>query len=415
MITTPLQKACFALLCLFVFTGINAQSNFKPGYVVTLMGDTLKGDIDNRSEKYNTLVCDFRNANSDATTSYHPDELKSYHIENGKYYVSYNRYDEVKDKVFLEYVYEGDLSIFYYTKDAEEHYFVAKDTTFVELIHKNVINGLAKKSERYKIQLRYLLKDHPAILDKIDRTKCYKSDLTDLAKAYQKLSSPSEAGKQFNSPRNKTITVNYGAYIAAGPSTIKTAERQIGSSDYNVDANLDFDKTVTYEVGAIVNFNLNFIGENKYAVLFTPSLNIAEYESDKERTLSPLRYIYKANVKFVTLKLPLSFKYSFYSSEWPVIPYFKLGGGAALYLSQKGEYNYRSTPLNNSSPSNDNVYNESLDSKGTTLKAILSAGAGIDFKTGKNLFTLGVNIEHGDTQFTGTRTDFMLQAGFIFK
>src|ERR1700733_3263657 len=60
---TQFYKLLFLLFLLPLFT--LAQSNYKPGYVVTLKGDTLRGFIDYKGWDSNPTAISFKKAISD--------------------------------------------------------------------------------------------------------------------------------------------------------------------------------------------------------------------------------------------------------------------------------------------------------------------------------------------------------------
>lgn len=72
-------------LCCFALPGV-AQADFQPGYVVTLAGDTLRGQLDFRGPAYNSKHCRYRSARGAEPQAYVPAEVRSYYTA-GRYYV----------------------------------------------------------------------------------------------------------------------------------------------------------------------------------------------------------------------------------------------------------------------------------------------------------------------------------------
>src|SRR6185503_16599019 len=62
-----------------------AQSNFKPGYVVDLKGDTLKGNIDYREWEKNPRQISFKN-NAGTIAIYTPQNSKAFAVNGLEYY-----------------------------------------------------------------------------------------------------------------------------------------------------------------------------------------------------------------------------------------------------------------------------------------------------------------------------------------
>jgi len=84
------MKKALLILCSFILLlSANAQSNFKPGYLITNDNDTVYGFVDYRTDQMNAEMCRFRQANDDKTQIYSPEQINGYRfIEEGKFYVS---------------------------------------------------------------------------------------------------------------------------------------------------------------------------------------------------------------------------------------------------------------------------------------------------------------------------------------
>ena len=113
-----------------------AQSNYKPGYVVDMKGDTLRGFIDYREWEDNPEAIIFKKAIADRTSSkYTPQNIASFNLDGIDAYKSYygqistdfidaNRIAEGKDTtfvvkaVFLQIVQTGKYVNFYSYTDA---------------------------------------------------------------------------------------------------------------------------------------------------------------------------------------------------------------------------------------------------------------------------------------------------------
>ncbi|WP_210464637.1 outer membrane beta-barrel protein [Rufibacter roseolus] len=419
-------KIAFSLLTfLFLFSEIKAQTDFRPGYIITLQGDTVKGFLNYRSDIANAKNCVFKKEQDQDKIVYTPDQLRAYRFQDGKNYLSSIQFNyRLEEDVFIESVSQGLISVFYYKEDVKDHFFVSKGNQVVELDHHDEFAGTLRNGginqgqavpEKFRGQLKYLMWDQPSLHPKIDRASCTIKDLVSLAKAYQQLSSPSQEYVQFEKPVPKGVKSKFGVFVAGGLSHLDSPPYNMYISDYDVRKYLDFKPSFTYEVGVLVDLSLNFIGENKYFLQLAPALNIAEYTSQKELALYPLLYSYKTNIQFTTLKLPLMFKYSFYRSNASVLPFIKFGPGCDIYLNQKGRYEYTSGPLDGA-PSQETVYTASLDTTydDKPIMFYFMGGAGVDIKTGKRPFSIGVTYKKGAGPLDSYRSDIQLQMGFQF-
>ena len=56
----------FVLFGLLILTGVlNAQSDFRPGYIISTTGDTIFGEIDYRGDLSMSNVCRFKNGENE--------------------------------------------------------------------------------------------------------------------------------------------------------------------------------------------------------------------------------------------------------------------------------------------------------------------------------------------------------------
>jgi len=139
-----MKKCClFLVLCLPV--AAFAQSNYKPGYVVSLNGDTIKGAVDYKEwEKNPKQIMLKSNA---GTMQYTAQNAKAFAVTGLEYYethtvsvstdvVDINRFaarsdsDFVKDTVFLKVLATGKhLKLYSYTDALKPRYYLAETGT----------------------------------------------------------------------------------------------------------------------------------------------------------------------------------------------------------------------------------------------------------------------------------------------
>jgi hypothetical protein len=134
----------------------SAQSNYKPGYAVTLKGDTLKGFIDYKEWDENPSSIDFKSNLSDRTSQkLTVEDIKIFSIAGyesyqkytgliGTDYVDPNHINYGKDTsfrmatVFLKKLAEGkNVVVLSYTDDIRSHYYIEEAPAFIpkELIY----------------------------------------------------------------------------------------------------------------------------------------------------------------------------------------------------------------------------------------------------------------------------------------
>lgn len=108
-----MKKCTLIVLIPLLLSGrVNAQSDFKPGFIIMNNNDTINGMIDNRGYKSMAVKCRFKAEETNSVTEYHPGDISEYCFTDGKRYVS--RTLESGVKVFLEYLVNGELNLYYY-------------------------------------------------------------------------------------------------------------------------------------------------------------------------------------------------------------------------------------------------------------------------------------------------------------
>ncbi|MES2277798.1 MAG: hypothetical protein V4592_17360 [Bacteroidota bacterium] len=188
---------------LFFSTLSFAQSNFKPGYVVTLPGDTLKGSIDYKEWNNNPEDIRFKD-NANKITTYSAINAKAFGINGLDYFKAYkislsmdevdqgklkNQYDSTKliGTVFLKTIIDGKyLTLYTYTDDIKTRFIVLskENKQPQELNHHFYLNNSNQVMEidRYKIELKSYadtyMPNSEKLHSKIDAISYNSSDIT---------------------------------------------------------------------------------------------------------------------------------------------------------------------------------------------------------------------------------------------
>lgn len=172
------------LFGLLISTGIlNAQTDFRPGYIIKTIGDTIFGQIDYRSDLLMSKVCKFKDGESDIK-EYHPNDIISFKFVDSKYYVS----REINNRqVFLEYLIKGKINIYYMRDDNGDHYYLDKENVklteipyeegikYIDAEDEQVFYNSKKpvfyESKKHIGLLNYYMQDAPEFLSRIQSVK----------------------------------------------------------------------------------------------------------------------------------------------------------------------------------------------------------------------------------------------------
>lgn len=189
-----MKKALITILLIFFYFLVNAQSNFKRGYIITLKGDTIHGTVKWQNDDQSSMHCVFRSG-SGHIKIYKPEDIAGYGFENVKYYVS--RFVEQENKVrriFAEYLVKGRKSLFYFRDLAGFHYLLSyKGDTLIEIPfrRKNIYVSNVGYFEGPPLQTGFLktyFKDEPTLYKDIDKIQELNfNNLISLTKKYNQL------------------------------------------------------------------------------------------------------------------------------------------------------------------------------------------------------------------------------------
>jgi hypothetical protein len=116
------------LLITAPFNVVFGQANFMEGRIITLQNDTLFGLIKDGFTPRDSRVCIFKESKNATPVKYYPNDLQSYQIQGGKYYVAKDVTVKGENKrVFTLVLLEGDLNLYHQRDDREISYFIEKD------------------------------------------------------------------------------------------------------------------------------------------------------------------------------------------------------------------------------------------------------------------------------------------------
>ena len=148
---------------------LNAQTDFRSGYIIKNSGDTLYGQIDYGVNELMSRICKFRNSDN-VNIEYSPNDISGYRFTDSKYYVT----KEVNNKkVFMEYLIKGRVNIYYLLDGKGGHYYINKECgqlseiPYEESIQKIDNKLLLNKSTKHIGLLNYYMHDAPGFQSRI--------------------------------------------------------------------------------------------------------------------------------------------------------------------------------------------------------------------------------------------------------
>ena len=264
---------------LLLTSTLMSQNEFRDGYIINNSGDTLFGQVNYRGELFMARECIFKDTISNTSKTLLPDDIAAYRFVNGKYYVS----KEIGDnKVFLEFLINGEVDIYFWRNKYGDHYFIENDKTgLTEIPYNEGIKYIDNKpvyleSTKHTGVLLYYMQDAPELQSQIKSMK--KPDhknLTRLAEDYHNIVCKDEDCIIYESNKKPIEFELYieGGYLKLYFDNVSTVLKQKDPLNLNlsfyvsmprVNENLYFKTGIQYK-GIIAD-----TGNVKYTVLTFP-------------------------------------------------------------------------------------------------------------------------------------------------
>jgi hypothetical protein len=188
-------RFCLILLALFSFNNFAfSQKDFRQGYIINNNLDTVYGWLNNRSNSINSLKCEFKKTEKAEVEVFYPLDIHAYVLANNRHYVSKTiNFKGVEKSVFLEYLVDGILDLYYYNEGLEEYFYVEKegdliqlDNNEIEVVDENEVKHL-RYSNQYKGVLKKLFGDVTELDWQIINSKFEFGSLINLTKEYHRM------------------------------------------------------------------------------------------------------------------------------------------------------------------------------------------------------------------------------------
>ncbi|MGV3586392.1 MAG: hypothetical protein ACO1OF_05275 [Adhaeribacter sp.] len=320
-----------------------AQTDFRPGYVITNTSDTLTGFINYKGFIANTKECTFKANLNDKSTTFSPSQISAYRFNSDKFYVS-NSYLNFKSNspIFLEYLLRGRVNLFQYRDDSGDHFVISKDTLILELdnTEKRVnVNGTQYISNPhlYKGQLRALMGDHLALFHEIDKTDFNIASLMKIVKKYNDQSQKA-ISIQFEE-KKRPYKFNFGIHSSYGKPNLYLNDFTYQPNHYGI-SKANFNTNYSFTVGVLLDIHLLEMND-KLHFLVEPAYSKTSFGSDVTKKSGTYNsYHNTININLTALRLPFSLKYSFNSLAWKTQPFLRGGVAHYKFLKRSAAYSY---------------------------------------------------------------------------
>ncbi len=306
-----MRKKYFLFFLIFLQLNIisSGQKGLKQGYIITSDFDTLRGYIKLKSNFENSESCEFAQTENQIPKAYSPYDIRAYRIENSKYYLSKDIVmDSVKKKIFLEYLVDGIVDLYYLKDRGNEYYFIEKDTLLMQLSNDGSIvtvkgkggqgefeSNYFKNSNQYKRILQYLFQDSKETLAEIPNTAFDYRPLIKITKDYHK------SVCKDNNCIDFTKSTNKGLFLEPYLGAIYSRMGLKTSQDY----------VTEFKPYAGLQLRLRpFKGFSRWYFVAGFNYSANNFEGDFENSLNQYGLPYWIHAKYSVLRLPLTIEYS---------------------------------------------------------------------------------------------------------
>jgi hypothetical protein len=242
-----------------------AQPDFRQGFIVTNSNDTIHGLIDYKNSRSNSKKCVFKEGVNAERQEFSPSELKAYRFIDSKYYVSKPvNTGENEESLFLEYLINGTVDIYYYVDRNGDRYLIdTGDGILHELKNETrevLLNNKAysKMSKEYVGILKYLLRQSPSTVKKVDNLGLDHKSLIKIGQDFHNEMCPDEECIVYEKklPKFKPIL---------GPIFVLNAHSISVGSNFHKELffleNSRFQSTFFPTVGLFLKMNIPFVHE----------------------------------------------------------------------------------------------------------------------------------------------------------
>lgn len=290
-----------------------AQNGYGPGYIITNDSDTLKGLIKLKSNYLNSRSCDFIYGNKENEKAYSPSDIRAFRFLNSKYYVSREvTIDSLKQRVFLEYLVEGIVNLYYLKDLQKEYYFLEKDNQLIPISNETSVltvkesahNGdsvevkYSKTSYQYRRILAYLFKDSPAAAKEIANVQFNYRSLIGLTVDYHNDVCKDRKCIDFTKSTKQEVYIEPFLGLNNEWMSINTSKTNASQSSVNAGVRLrlkPFKRITRWDFLMGVSFSSsNFTGEFDNKI----------FDADYTR-------IYRIHTQYSAIHFPVTFEYSF--------------------------------------------------------------------------------------------------------
>jgi hypothetical protein len=321
----------FFLFLIFYFPQQTiSQNDFRPGFIVTLENDTIQGFVDYRGDLKNSRYCTFKKNKESAHVQYNPRDIKAYKFTDSKYYVSKKiAIEQQQDHVFLEFLVDGIVNLYYYADINNSQYFIEDRSGNLHKLTNEASDEYLKdigyvriNSKRYIGLLKATFADCLEIQPEIERVHLNHKSLINIAKNYHNYVCDGEKCIVYQKPVPK-LSVKIAPVVGGNASFLRFNE--------GLYSNFEFDQNYFPFMGVFLDAVLPRFNE-KLSLEIESTLNKPSFYGRFFDNSGITTDYYQANINVFLMQSSASLKYTFPRNK--IRPTFAIGLSSNIFLSK---------------------------------------------------------------------------------
>jgi hypothetical protein len=319
-----------------------AQTDFREGYILTNDNDTVFGWIDYAIPTSNSKFCFYKSDELSDIEKFTPGDIRGFGFINDNQYVSKQiSFNDQTTEIFLEYLVDGQIDLYYYLKNGRDYYYFEKDGILYQLDNEEIVVNKGNKyytadSKKFMGRLKWILSDSDLPAYQIEKTKFSHESLIEITKEYHYNVCEDEQCIIYYRSNKAPIAAKwrFNVGLSAGTSRtnldMQTTTYQEGKRfGYLEDRGLYLHSYTTTETNANIN---------ETASSFLPGifLNISRNRVLSFQVGAQFQTLVYNNIKFSNVNLPLTINYDLLRQK-KITPY--VSTGTFFYIQGKTSFN----------------------------------------------------------------------------
>jgi len=191
------QRLFFFICYLFFSVSAGAQTNPKPGYIITNAGDTVRGILDFRTNQVLSKKCVFQANGASESKTYKPGEIESFRFDhNGKYFVTRRlNIFGAPELYFAEFMVQGMMNLYCVADKYDEYFFFEREDGEMEMLtNRSHLSSSSLEDENERLQekkeqfgrVKILLQNSLKAADDMNKIDMTRKELVNVVRDYHK-------------------------------------------------------------------------------------------------------------------------------------------------------------------------------------------------------------------------------------